>query len=185
MTEDELIVELKRGDRNVQENVYVSYKNDVSAAIKKYVTLQEDVEELTQDVFVKVFRKIDQFNRNSKLKTWIVRIAINTAKNFVESIKKRNETINKTIDITESCEWSSDFCDPEKLLISQEAKNIIIKAANMLPENQKTAFLLFYIEGLSQLEISDIMGKSTDAVESLIQRAKTNFKSLFKKNSRN
>ena len=185
MTEDELIEGLKRGDRSVQKNTYISYEIDVAAAVKKYVALQEDVEELKQDVFVKVFKKIDQFNRNSKLKTWIVRIAIYTAKNFVESIKKRNEAINKTIDITEGYEWSSDFSNPEELLICQEGKNIIIKAASMLPENQKTAFLLFYIEGLSQLEISDVMGKSTDAVESLIQRAKTNFRSLFKITSRN
>jgi RNA polymerase sigma-70 factor (ECF subfamily) len=185
MTEDELIKGIRHGDRNAQEAAYSAYKNVITAAINKYVTLTEDVEELVQDVFVKVFRKIDQFNEKSKVSTWMVKIAINTAINFVESVKMRNEIINKSIDITAEYEWPSGFSDPEELMINQEGMNLLIKAAALLPENQKTAFLLFYIEGLSQLEISDIMGKSIDAVESLIQRSRTKFKSLFKINSIN
>lgn len=185
MNDDELIEGLRRRDRNVQEAAYATYKTLISSAVKKYVKQTEDIEELVQDVFVKVFMKIDQFAGNSKISTWMMRIAINTALNFVESVKKKNEIINTSFGLDKEYEWISDITDPEELLINQEKKNLLIKAAELLPVNQKTAFLLFYVEGLSQLEISDIMGKSIDAVESIIQRSKIKFKSLFKINSIN
>jgi len=183
MYEGELIEALRRRDKDAHEEAYVLYKDVLTAVVKKYVDLEEDVEELVQDVFVKAFRKIDQFNGASKLSTWVIKIAINTAENFLESIKKRKEVINKTVDINDGYDWASGYSDPEELLINQEGRNALLKAMGLLTEKQKTVFLLYYIEGLSQLEISDIMGVSVDAVESLVQRAKMKIRTLFEKNS--
>lgn len=179
MNEEELIEGLKRGDKRAHEETYVIYNDRIMAAIKKYIDVHEDAEELMQNVFVKAFKKINQFDSNSALGTWLTKIAINTAKNFLESIKRERKAINKDIDISETIEWLSGYSNPEELLVSKEGRSNLIKATRLLPERQRTAFLLFYIEELSQLEISEIMGISVHAVESLINRAKTKFKTLF------
>ena len=79
MDEDELIEGLRQKDRVAFEQAYFTYKAVVFKAVYKYVYVLEDTEELVQDVFVKAFRKIDQFNSSSKFSTWLIKIAINTA----------------------------------------------------------------------------------------------------------
>ena len=178
MNEDQLIEGLRKGDRNAFEHAFLVYKGIVIKTIAKYVVVHEDAEELVQDVFVKAFRKIDQFNGFSKFSTWIIRIAINTSKNFLESIKRQNEIINKRIDIDEQYGWVSNLPSPEELVLQKDGRALLLKAMTILPERQRTALKLHYMEGLKQLEVSDIMGISLDAVESLIQRAKTKFRHI-------
>ncbi|MFN8263787.1 MAG: sigma-70 family RNA polymerase sigma factor [Chitinophagales bacterium] len=176
MNESQLIERLRQKDEKAYEELYLLYNDLIYSVIDKIIKVAEDSEELTQDVFVKVFKKINQFRGDSKLSTWLTSIARNTALNFLESIKKEKEAVDQNVDIDDDHNWISDISNPEEIIIMEDGKKMLHKAIAILPENQRTAFSLFYLDGLKQLDISDIMGVSVDAVESLIYRAKTRFR---------
>lgn len=185
MQEDELIEGLKLQSRVAYEYAYFEYKDVVFKAICKYVPAIEDAEELLQDVFVKAFKKIDQFNGLSRLATWLVKIAINASLNFLQSTKRQKEVIVRYIDEgelleEEYLETTSDLPTPEELSLKKEGRAILINAFTKLTPDQHTACKLFYLEGFPQLEIAEIMAMSLDSVQSLIQRGKTKLRSILK-----
>jgi RNA polymerase sigma-70 factor (ECF subfamily) len=139
-----------------------------------YLQNVEDAEEITQDVFVKVHHSLEKFNQKSSYKTWIYRITINRC---LDCIKQRNsqkrffifgkKSQNETEYLT-----TANFEHPGILLENQEDAAILFAVINTLTENQKTAFLLSKLDGLSNPEIAEIMQLSISSVESLIFRAK-------------
>ena len=185
MSEDELIERLKQGDRAAFEYAYFTHKADVLRTISRIVPVIEDAEELLQDVFVKVFKKIDTFNGSSKLSTWIYSIARNSSLNFIESLKRQREVMLELESLNDEVaerefENQIDVPSPEELAIQKEGRNILISAFSKLTADQNMACTLFYLEGMSQIEIAETMDTSLDAVESLIYRGKTKLKSIIK-----
>ncbi len=183
MNEDELIEKLLQREKIAFEETYFIYKDLIFKAVCKYVDVFEDAEELVQDVFVIAFRKISQFNRTSKLSTWLIKIAINTSKNFLESISKQKEVIKQAIDIYDMGEHDGCYTDipnPEELSLQKEGRNVLIKAISKLSADQNTACTLFYLEGLQQIDIAETMNTSLDAVQSLIHRGKIRLRSILK-----
>lgn len=188
MEDGELIEGLRQKDRAAFEQAYLTYKDIVFKAVYKYVDVLEDAEELVQDVFVKAFRKIAQFNGTAQLSTWLTRIAINTSLNFLQSIKKQKEVIAKEIDVSEMYDddsLSTDVLTPEELLRQKDGRSVLITAMGKLSTDQHIACTLFYLEGLPQLDIAEIMDTSLDAVQSLIQRGKTKLRSILKSHKQN
>lgn len=185
MSEDELIEGLKLQSRAAYEEAYLTYKDIVFRAICKYVPIVEDAEELLQDVFVKAFKKIDQFNGLSQLSTWLVTIAKNASLNFLQSIKTQRAVVVKSADLSdleeeEDQQTPSDLPTPEELVLKKEGRAILLNAFTKLTADQHTACKLFYLEGFSQLEVAEIMAMSLDAVQSLIQRGKTKLRTILK-----
>lgn len=185
MSEDELIEGLKLQSRAAYEQAYLTYKDVVFRSICKYVSVMEDAEELLQDVFVKAFKKINQFNGHSRLSTWLVKIAINASLNFLQSIKTQKALIVTPVDLIiqeedEDHEAVSDLPTPEELMLKKEGREILINAFTKLSADQHTACKLFYLEGFPQLEIAEIMNMSLDAVQSLIQRGKIKLRTILK-----
>lgn len=188
MDEGELIEGLRQKDRAAFEHAYLTYKDLIFKTIYKYVDVLEDAEELVQDVFVKAFRKIDQFNGMARLSTWLIKIAINTALNFLQSIKKQKEVINKDADISEMYNddtLGADIPNPEELAVQKNGRSVLITAMGKLSTDQHIACTLFYLEGLPQLDIAEIMDTSLDAVQSLIQRGKIKLRSILKSHKQN
>lgn len=163
------------------EQIYNEHKGLVYNLCLNYLQNTEDAEEVTQDVFVKIYQKLNSFNNKSTVKTWIYRITINQCLDFLKA-KKSKKRFGFTIPIYDNSESLSysDFKHPGILLVHQEATENLLKLINELPLNQKTALLLKAIEGLSQKEISSIMKTSEKAVESLLSRAKSNLKEKLK-----
>lgn len=131
----------------------------------------DDAEEVTQDVFMTVYDKIDRFNQDSKLGTWIYRITANTSLNFIKK-RKRNQLMSLGL-LTKQ---PADFNHPGVILEHKEEASELFNQIDSLAPNQKTAFILVYIEGLPQQEVATIMDTSVKAVESLLQRGKTKLK---------
>ena len=160
------------------KNLYNEYNVLVYNVALNYLQNTEDAEEITQDVFVQVHESLDQFNEKSSLKTWIYRITINKSLNFIKhKASKKHFFIfgrksNNELEISNL----SNFEHPGVLLENKEKSVILFGVINELTENQKTAFMLSKIDGLSNPEISDIMQLSISSVESLIFRAKTSLK---------
>jgi RNA polymerase sigma-70 factor (ECF subfamily) len=143
----------------------------------------QDAEDITQEVFVEVYRSVETFKGESKLSTWIYRIAITKSLDHLRS-KKRKKRFGFMTSLfgTEGNEPRydpADFVHPGVLLENQEKAAYLFKAIDQLPENQKVAFTLCKIEGQSYQEIAEIMQMSVSSVESLMFRAKQNLKKLL------
>ncbi|WP_407926791.1 RNA polymerase sigma factor [Candidatus Chlorobium masyuteum] len=144
----------------------------------RFVFNREDAEDLAQDVFVEVFRSLEQFREESKLSTWIYRIAVTKSLDHLRRIKrvKRFGTLKRMIGVEDpSAELPAPFSEnPAEALGESERATILQDALNRLPDSQKAAFLLSKQDGFSNQEIADILKTSVSAVESLIHRAKKN-----------
>lgn len=146
-----------------------------------YLQNLEDAEEVTQDVFVKVYASREQFEGKSAVKTWIYRIAINRCLDLIKS-RSRLKRLGNIISIFETKAQPGHFEHPGVELEHKEAVANLMKLVDRLPEQQKTALMLKALEGLSLKEISAVMEKSEKSVESLLSRAKENLKKLLNPN---
>lgn len=145
--------------------------------------LQDQVlaEDITQEVFITIFRTIDQFNERSSLATWIYRITVNKCIDHQRS-QKRHKRFGNIISLHQTPDTENEptnFVHPGVTLENKEQAQILFKALQELPEQQKIAFMLKYAEQLSQKEIAEILEVSTKAVESLLQRAKLNLRKIL------
>lgn len=158
--------------------LYKNYNALVYNVALHYLQNIEDAEEITQDVFVQLHESISNFKEKSSLKTWIYRITINKCLDFIKhkNSKKRFFIFGKKSQNEFEILNKSNFEHPGILLENKENAAILFKAINELNENQKTAFILSKIDGLSNPEIAEIMQISISAVESLVFRAKSTLK---------
>ncbi|MDI9258347.1 RNA polymerase sigma factor [Flavobacterium sedimenticola] len=156
------------------KSMYQEYKTLVFNMALHYLQNREDAEEVTQDVFVKVYHSLDTFNHQSSPKTWLYRITINQC---LDVVKKKNSRKRffifgpKSQDEKEYLN-ATTLEHPGILMEHREDAQILFDAINTLTENQKTAFLLSKVEGLPNPEIAAVMEVSISAVESLVFRAK-------------
>jgi len=144
----------------------------------RFVFNRQDAEDIAQDVFVEVFRSLDRFREESKLSTWIYRIAVTKSLDHLRRLKrkKRFTSLKRIIGAEDpTLNLPTPTRDnPEEAMLEGERTTVLQDALSSLPENQKTAFLLSKQDGHSNQEIADIMGTSVSAVESLVHRAKKN-----------
>jgi RNA polymerase sigma-70 factor (ECF subfamily) len=160
------------------QEFYAQYKTLVYNVALNYVQNIEDAEEITQDVFVQLFQSIATFKQQSSLKTWIYRITINKSLDFLKHKKsqKRFFIFGKRSENEFEIQNISNFEHPGVLLENKEKSKLLFGLINQLNENQKTAFILSKIDGLSNPEIAVIMQLTVSSVESLLFRAKENLK---------
>lgn len=167
------------------EHIYNHYNKRVYNTVLGYVQNIEDAEEITQDVFLEVYRSSENFKGDSSLSTWMYRIAINKCLDFIKfkNRKKRFAFISQLFDAHsgELLHDKADFFHPGVRMENKEKSAILFKAIHNLPPNQKTAFILSQLEGLSYAEISEVMQNSLASVESLLFRAKQNLRKQLDK----
>ena len=142
---------------------------------------EEDAEDVTQEVFVKVYERLNDFRREASLSTWIYRITITTALDFEKQKKrqKRGGLMQRVVGFKEAVE-KPDFFHPGVALDKKEDASVLFMAIKKLPQKQRTAFLLHKVEGLTNNDIAGIMETTLLAVESLQVRAKNNLRNLLK-----
>jgi RNA polymerase sigma-70 factor (ECF subfamily) len=155
--------------------VYEKHQHLAYNLCLNYLQNRQEAEEAAQDVFVKVHAKLPGFEGKSSLKTWIYRIAVNHCLDVLKARKrqKRFAFITGLFGEEEKNHLQlSDFNHPGVLLEDRESLETLFGKINRLPDNQKTALLLRYLDDLPQREIAEVMQLSEKAVESLLQRAK-------------
>ena len=142
---------------------------------------EEDAEDVTQEVFLKVYEGLKSFRNESSLSTWIYRITITTSLDFEKQKKrqKRGGLMQRVFGYGET-EEKPDFFHPGVALDKKEDAAVLFMAMRKLPEKQRTAFLLHKMEGLTNKEIAAVMKTSLLAVESLQVRAKNNLRNYLK-----
>ncbi len=165
------------------EKLYNQFSVLVYNLALNYLQNVEDAEEITQDVFIQIYNSLIKFQERSSLKTWIYRITINKCLDFIKhkNSQKRFFIFGKKSQNEFEINTASNFEHPGVLLENKEKAKQLFEIINELGENQKTAFLLSKVDGLSNPEIAEIMKLSVSSVESLIFRAKATLKEKISK----
>lgn len=183
MKDNEIIENIKGGSRESFKELVDTYKDMVFNVCYGFIKNKEDAEDITQDVFFSIYKNIENFKLESRLSTWIYRIAVNRSLNHIR--KRKLMKIFSKINLKEEDEEvnvpASEDSAADYSVMSKEKKEIISKALDKLPSNQKIAFILHNTQGFSYEEIAEIMNCSVSAVESRIHRARTNLQKYLVK----
>ena len=181
--DEEFLSRLIAGDQEAFKDLVLSYQNKVFNVCIGFLKNAEDAEDMAQEVFIEVLHSISKFKEQANLSTWIYRIAVNKSLEKLRYSKrqKRFAWITSLFGKEERIgESHGDFCHPGVQLENIERSKILFLAIDKLPDNQKTAYLMNKVEGLSYSEICDIMNLSLSSIESLLHRAKKNLQVSLK-----
>ncbi|MGE4290530.1 MAG: RNA polymerase sigma factor [Salinivirgaceae bacterium] len=182
--DSEFIQQLKNGDEPAFKILVEKHKDNVVNTCFGFINNYDDADDVAQDVFIEVFRSIGSFNEDSKLSTWIYRIAVNKSLDFIRKTKRKkrwselfrvNSGNDNAID-----KWVSHSQTPDLAMEQKERILILKQAIDKLPPNQKGAFTLHKYEDLSYQEIAEVLNTTLSSVESLMHRAKQNLKKTLK-----
>jgi RNA polymerase sigma-70 factor (ECF subfamily) len=178
MEEQELVIQLKNGNEDAYRFIVDTYQSYVLNCCYKFVKEKETAEDITQEVFIEVYRSIRYFRSASKVSTWLYRIAITKSLDHLKKMKRKKRFGFLQSIFSEETEQeipeSSHPETPFQKVEQSERLSILSWAIDSLPENQKIAFTLSKVEQLSYQEIAEILHTTVSAVDSLIHRAKTN-----------
>jgi RNA polymerase sigma-70 factor (ECF subfamily) len=178
LPEQQLITRLIQRDEGAFKLLVTEYQNLVFNTSLNFLGIKEDAEEITQDVFVEIHRSIGSFKGGSTFKTWIYRITITKSLEFQRRAKRKKRFAflvsigGENQDTLEASIIDHPGVDKE----DKERVELLYKKIEQLPENQKIAFTLYNIDGLSYKEIAETMDVSVSSVESLIFRSKKNLR---------
>ncbi len=183
MTDKELIRGMLNNEERFFKEFVDKYQSLVLNVCNSFLHCNSDAEDLTQEVFIEVYLSAHKFRNESKLSTWLYRIAVNRSLNFIRDNKKRKiiKNLGSFFNGNEQKEYQiPDYSDLYNDLNEVENKKaeLLHKAIDSLPKNQKISFTLSKFENLSYKQIAVVMNLSLPAVEGLIHRAK---KSVSKK----
>jgi RNA polymerase sigma factor (sigma-70 family) len=183
LSETDFISQLQQGDSSAYKELVKEFGDKVFNTTIGILQNEEDAEDTTQEVFIEVFKSVHGFKGESKLSTWIYRIAVIKAYEYLRR-KKRKKRFAQVQSLfgMESVIPQTDkqhFYHPGAQLENKERAAILFAAIDKLPDNQKTAFILHKTEGLSYIEVAEVMKTSVSSVESLMFRAKQNLQKLL------
>jgi RNA polymerase sigma-70 factor (ECF subfamily) len=174
---DQLLVErAQRGDRRAFDLLVEKYQRKLARLLSRLIRDPGEVEDVTQEAFVKAYRALPSFRGESAFYTWLYRIGINTAKNYLVAMGRRAPTSTEVeaeeAEGYEGGEQLRDINTPESLLLSKEIATTVNAAIEDLPEELRSAIQLRELEGMSYEEIAKLMECPIGTVRSRIFRAR-------------
>lgn len=173
--DQKLVARVQKGDKAAFDLLVRKYQHKVAKLVSRFVRDRSEVEDVTQEAFIKAYRALGGFRGESAFYTWLYRIAVNTAKNYLESLGRRAPGANVEIDgaeQSEAAEGLREQATPERYLLTEEIAATVRRALENLPEDLRTAITLREIEGLSYEEIAEVMDCPIGTVRSRIFRAR-------------
>ncbi|MCY4266016.1 MAG: RNA polymerase sigma factor RpoE [Gammaproteobacteria bacterium] len=174
-TDQQLVDRVLAGDINAYNLLVLRYQHRVAALISRFIQDTQEVEDVSQESFIKAYRALPLFRGDSAFYTWLYRIAVNTAKNHLVSRSRRPPVSDLDAEEAEHTEIGGllrDIESPESLLATAKLKQAINDAIQELPEDLKTAFTLREFSGLSYEDITEVMDCPVGTVRSRIFRAR-------------
>lgn len=170
-----LVRRVQQGDRGAFDLLVVKYQHKILALVARYIRDRAEVEDVAQEAFIKAYKALPRFRGESAFYTWLYRIAINTAKNYLVAQGRRPP--GSDVEIADAEHFHGDSMlknieTPENALFRDELQQTVERAISQLPEDLKTAVTLREYDGLSYEDIAEIMGCPVGTVRSRIFRAR-------------
>jgi len=173
-TDQQLVQRAQRGDPRAFDLLVLKYQGRIGGLVSRYINDPGEVEDVTQEAFIKAYRALDKFRGDSAFYTWLYRIASNAAKNHLVA-KGRRPGADATIEDAEGFEQAdliSESSTPEAVLMSEELAQVVTEAMDALPEELRAALTLREFEGLSYDDIAAVLECPVGTVRSRIFRAR-------------
>jgi RNA polymerase sigma-70 factor (ECF subfamily) len=173
-TDQELVVRAQRGDSRAFDLLVLKYQGRVASLVGRFVSDVGEVEDVTQEAFIKAYRALPNFRGDSAFYTWLYRIASNTAKNHLVSRGRRPSSDADVADAEcfDEGEALRETETPENHYLGQELAKVVAGALDELPEELRLALTLREFDGMSYEEISEVMDCPVGTVRSRIFRAR-------------
>ena len=172
----QLVERAQRGDKRAFELLVAKYQRKLGRLLARFIRDPAEVEDVTQEAFIKAYRALPAFRGDSAFYTWLYRIGINTAKNYLMALGRRAPTSTEVeaedAEGFEDGEQLRDINTPESVLLSTEIAHTVNATIEELPEELRTAIQLREIEGMSYEDIARIMDCPIGTVRSRIFRAR-------------
>ena len=178
-----LVRRAKKGDYRAFDLLVLKYQSRVIATAYKYVKEKQLAEDIAQEAFIKSYKSLDSFREESSFYTWVYRIAVNTAKNYIVSSKRREEII--MTDLSEDNNYypeKPDIDSPQDILNASELRDLIFATLSSLGEETRTALSLREFDGLSYEQIAEISNCPVGTVRSRIFRGREMIEEKVRKN---
>ena len=173
--DQQLVERVQRGDKHAFDLLVSKYQRKLGRLISRFVKDSAEAEDVTQEAFIKAYRALPNFRGDSAFYTWLYRIAINTAKNYLVSRSRRPPGSDVEVEDAEYYEGGGALRDietPENALFGAELKAVVERAISALPDDLRTAVTLREFDGLSYEDIAEIMDCPVGTVRSRIFRAR-------------
>lgn len=174
--DQQLVARAQRGDKRAFELLVEKYQRKLGRLLARFIRDPAEVEDVTQEAFIKAYRALPAFRGDSAFYTWLYRIGINTAKNYLMALGRRAPTSTEVeaedAEGFEDGEQLRDINTPESVLLSKEIAQTVNATIDQLPEELRTAIQLREIEGMSYEDIARIMDCPIGTVRSRIFRAR-------------
>jgi RNA polymerase sigma-70 factor, ECF subfamily len=173
--DEDLVLRVQQGDKSAFDLLVIKYQHKIIQLVNRYVKDPSEAQDVAQEAFIKAYRALSNFRGDSAFYTWLYRIAINTAKNYLVSRSRRSSDYQVDIQDAEALENTPQLQGmetPERLLLNEEIIDTIKTAIDKLPEEMRTAIILREFEGMSYEEIAEAMDCPVGTVRSRIFRAR-------------
>ncbi len=179
-----LVARVQRGDKRAFDLLVLKYQRKIMRLLSRMIREPAEIEDVTQEAFIKAYRALPQFRGDSAFYTWLYRIAINTARNW-QAANNRRPVTSSIIEMADGETFDeidnlTDISTPESVLASRQIAETVTAAMQALPEELRTAILLREIEGMSYEDIAQSMGCPIGTVRSRIFRAREAIASQLK-----
>jgi RNA polymerase sigma-70 factor, ECF subfamily len=175
VVDHELVARVQRGDKKAFDLLVLRYQSKVANLVVRYVKDRTEALDVTQEAFIKAYRAIGDFRGDSAFYTWLYRIAINTAKNYLVAQGRRPPGSGVDAEMAEQFDEGGrlqEFATPERNLLRDEIAATVHRAIAELPEDLRTAITLRELEGMSYEDIAKVMSCPIGTVRSRIFRAR-------------
>lgn len=171
----QLVERVQKGDKRAFDLLVLKYQHKIVAVVSRFIKDHSEVQDVTQEAFIKAYRALANFRGDSAFYTWMYRIAINTAKNHLVSRSRRPPSSDVELEDAEyysGADLLRDNDTPENQLFRDQLEVAVHEAIRALPEDLRSAVTLREMEGLSYEEIAEVMGCPVGTVRSRIFRAR-------------
>ncbi len=174
--DQQLVERVQKGDKRAFDLLVLKYQHRVLALVSRFVRDSAEVQDVAQEAFIKAYRALPNFRGESAFFTWLYRIAINTAKNYLVARGRRPSGM-ESIELDDDEDYAAqvalkDVDSPEELFYSEELREVVNQSLRTMPEELRTALLLREREGMSYEEIAEAMACPVGTVRSRIFRAR-------------
>ena len=174
-TDAQLVRRVQKGEKGAFDLLVLKYQHRIVNLVMRYVRDQDQALDITQEAFLKAYRALPRFRGESAFYTWLYRIAVNTAKNYLAAQRRRPMDIELDMQDPEQYELHAKLREtdtPEGITLSQELNETVQRAIQALPEDLRTAIILRELDGMTYEEIAQTMECPVGTVRSRIFRAR-------------